>query len=202
MIRPSSSSLRNSSQFAQSPTRLEFAISTRGAHSWVLMTPTGLPDCTSNVSSSAGSRSGASGASCAGQVRAALPVPPYTTRSSGRSATSGSRLFISIRRGASCCQPLQEISLPRAARTGRAPVVVAMTSALADACAREPLLRDIRQVRASRGFCVHRDEVVGGELGRYRVERLFDRVVLLGRLDQRDDVLSGEQVLVIGKGDK
>jgi hypothetical protein len=30
-----------------------------------------------------------------------LPVPPYTTRSSGRSATSGSRLFISIRRAAS-----------------------------------------------------------------------------------------------------
>jgi hypothetical protein len=32
---------------------LELAISTRGAHSWVLITPTGLPDCTSIVSSSA-----------------------------------------------------------------------------------------------------------------------------------------------------
>ena len=42
---------RNSSQFAQSPTRLELAISTRGAHSWVCSTPTGLPDCTSSVSS-------------------------------------------------------------------------------------------------------------------------------------------------------
>ena len=56
MIRPSSSSLRNSSQLAQSPTRLEFAISTRGAHSWVRITPTGLPDCTSSVSSSSRSR--------------------------------------------------------------------------------------------------------------------------------------------------
>src|SRR5687767_15137807 len=51
------------------------------------------------------------------QLRAALPVPPYTTRSCGRSATSGSRLFISIRSAASCGHPLQEIVLPRAART-------------------------------------------------------------------------------------
>ena len=33
-------------------TRLELAMSTRGAHSWVRNTPTGLPDCTSSVSSS------------------------------------------------------------------------------------------------------------------------------------------------------
>ena len=51
MIRPSCSSRRNSSQLAQSPTRFEFAISTRGAHSCVVMTPTGVPDCTSSVSS-------------------------------------------------------------------------------------------------------------------------------------------------------
>ena len=76
MISPSSSSLRNSSQLAQSPTRLEFAISTRGAHSWVFITPTGLPDCTSIVSSGSRSRSVASSASYASQVRAALPVPP------------------------------------------------------------------------------------------------------------------------------
>src|SRR5207248_11371749 len=38
--------------------------------------------------------------------------------SSGRSATSGSRLFISMRRAASCCQPLQVMSVPRGARTG------------------------------------------------------------------------------------
>jgi hypothetical protein len=41
----------------------------------------------------------------AAQLRAALPVPPYTTRSSGRSATSGSRLFMSIRNAASCGHP-------------------------------------------------------------------------------------------------
>ena len=35
MISPAASSLRNSSQLAQSGTRLEFAISTRGACSWV-----------------------------------------------------------------------------------------------------------------------------------------------------------------------
>src|SRR5687768_11473066 len=35
---------------------------------------------------------------------------------SGRSATSGSRLFISMRRAASCCQPRQLISVPRGAR--------------------------------------------------------------------------------------
>ena len=49
---PSSSSRRNSSQVAQSGTRFEFAISTRGAHSCVRNTPTGLPDWTSSVSSS------------------------------------------------------------------------------------------------------------------------------------------------------
>ena len=48
------------------------------------------------------------------------PVPPYTTRSSGRSATSGSRLFISIRSAASCGQPRQESSAPRGACTARA----------------------------------------------------------------------------------
>src|SRR4051795_5518642 len=119
MIRPSSSSLRNSSQLAQSPTRLEFAISTRGAQAWVRITPTGLPDCTSNVSSSSRSRRLARIASYAGQVRAALPVPPYTTSSSGRSATSGSRLFISIRSGASVCQLPAVSSVPVAARTVR-----------------------------------------------------------------------------------
>ncbi len=118
MISPRSSSFRNSSQLAQSPTRLELAISTRGAHSWVRITPTGLPDCTSSVSSSSRSRSVRTSASYAGQLRAALPVPPYTTRSSGRSATSGSRLFISIRSGASVCQDLAVSSVPWAAWMG------------------------------------------------------------------------------------
>src|SRR3712207_7662474 len=46
------SSRRNCGQVAQSPTRLELAMSTRGAHSCVRSTPTGRPDCTSMVSRS------------------------------------------------------------------------------------------------------------------------------------------------------
>src|SRR2546427_7163082 len=42
------------------------------------------------------------------QSRTAFPVPPYTTRSWGRSATSGSRLFMSIRSAASWIQPRSE----------------------------------------------------------------------------------------------
>src|SRR5699024_3601162 len=53
------------------------------------------------------------------QLRAALPVPPYTTRSSGRSATSGSRLFCSIRSGASVWQLLAVIRVPRGLFTSR-----------------------------------------------------------------------------------
>ena len=62
--------------FAQSPTRFEFAISTRGAHSWVRITPTGLPLCTSSVSSSSSVVSARTMASYASHDRAALPVPP------------------------------------------------------------------------------------------------------------------------------
>ena len=47
------------SQVAQCGTRLELAISTRGASSWVRKTPTGLPDWTSSVSSSPRASSGA-----------------------------------------------------------------------------------------------------------------------------------------------
>ena len=61
-----------------------------------------------------------------GSGRAARPVPPYTTRSAGRSATSGSRLFISIRIAASWIQPLQEMEEPRGARTDRGPATVFM----------------------------------------------------------------------------
>src|SRR5690606_3121583 len=43
-------------------------------------------------------------------------MPPYTTRSSGRSATSGSRLFWIIRYAASVSQERQDSSLPRGAR--------------------------------------------------------------------------------------
>src|SRR5947207_398453 len=52
-------------------------------------------------------------------------MPPYTMSCSGRSATSGSRLFISIRSAASCCQPLHEISVPRGARIVRASGIAA-----------------------------------------------------------------------------
>src|SRR5690606_28398356 len=50
------------------------------------------------------------------QSRAARPMPPYTTRSSGRSATSGSRLFWITRYAASVSQERQDSSLPRGAR--------------------------------------------------------------------------------------
>ena len=76
MVRPSDSRRRNSGQVAQSPTRLELASSTRGAHSWVRITPTGRPDCTSIVSSSRSSVSVRTSAWYDGQSRAALPVPP------------------------------------------------------------------------------------------------------------------------------
>ena len=57
MIRPFSSSSRNFSHVAQRPTRLLFAISTRGALACVRKTATGLPLCTSSVSSCSSSRS-------------------------------------------------------------------------------------------------------------------------------------------------
>src|SRR5450631_3977154 len=43
-------------------------------------------------------------------------MPPYTTSSAGFSATSGSRLFISMRSGASVIQERALRVLPRAAR--------------------------------------------------------------------------------------
>ena len=56
-------------------------------------------------------------ASNASQLRAARPVPPYTMSWSGFSATSGSRLFMSILKAASCCQPLQVSAAPVGAIT-------------------------------------------------------------------------------------
>ncbi len=76
MVSPSASSRRNSSQLAQSPTRLELAIRTRGAHSWVRITPTGRPDWTSIVSSCLSVRRVRTMASKERQSRAAFPVPP------------------------------------------------------------------------------------------------------------------------------
>jgi hypothetical protein len=76
MVRPSASSRRNSSHVAHSGTRFELAISTRGAHSCVRHTPTGLPDCTSSVSSPSSRCSSRTIASNAAHERAARPVPP------------------------------------------------------------------------------------------------------------------------------
>ncbi len=53
MVSPSDSSRRNSSHVAHCGTSSELAMSTRGAHSCVRITPTGLPDWTSSVSSPA-----------------------------------------------------------------------------------------------------------------------------------------------------
>ncbi len=128
MVRPICSKRRNSSQVAQSPTKLEFANNTRGAHSCVRNTPTGLPDCTNIVSSGFMVRMVRNMASYASQLRAARPVPPYTTRSSGRSATSGSRLFCNIRYGASICQLAHDNSVPRGAITGRGPDIRLLVS--------------------------------------------------------------------------
>ena len=50
------------------------------------------------------------------QSRAARPMPPYTTSDAGSSATSASRLFCSMRNGASVSQDLQLSVLPRGAR--------------------------------------------------------------------------------------
>src|SRR3954453_5513091 len=46
-------------------------------------------------------------------------MPPYTTSSAGRSATSGSRLFMSIRSAASVCHERHERVEPCGARTTR-----------------------------------------------------------------------------------
>src|SRR5690606_8019562 len=62
---------------------------------------------------------------------AALPLPPYTMSSSGFSATSGSRLFISIRLAASWIQPLAVRFPPRGALTVRLPLMVAPFESLA-----------------------------------------------------------------------
>ena len=51
-------------------------MSTRGAHSWVCITPTGRPDCTSIVSSCLRVVSVRTIASKDFQSRAARPVPP------------------------------------------------------------------------------------------------------------------------------
>src|SRR5579872_4541094 len=120
MVRPCASSSRNVCQLAQAGTSMALEMRTRGAAACVLKTATGLPDCTSSVSSSLSRRKVRTIASNASHERAARPLPPYTTRSCGRSATSGSRLFMSMRMAASCPHPRQVRFEPRGARTTRA----------------------------------------------------------------------------------
>ncbi len=79
----------------------------------------GLSDCTSKVSSSVNFFNVSTIRSKQFQSRAARPMPPYTTSSAGFSATSGSKLFISIRSGASVIQVRALKVLPRAARITR-----------------------------------------------------------------------------------
>ena len=73
-MRPLRSSSLKCSQVAQCGTRFELAIKTRGASACVRKTPTGLPDCTSNVSSLSRRRSTSTIRSKLSQFRAALPV--------------------------------------------------------------------------------------------------------------------------------
>ena len=76
MVRPIRSSSRKTPQVPQWGTRFALAMRTRGASGVVRKMPTGLPDCTRRVSSFSSSRSAATIASKASQLRAARPVPP------------------------------------------------------------------------------------------------------------------------------
>src|ERR1019366_5040534 len=158
MVRPRCSRRRNSSHVAHCGTRLELAMRTRGAHSWVRTTPTGLPDCTSRVSSSSRLRSSRVIASKASHDLTARPVPPYTTKLSGCSATSGSRLFISMRRAASCGQPLHDLCVPLGARTTRGPAVKIPPAASKRPRAVARLWQARTRLREDHG---HRSDIVG-----------------------------------------
>src|SRR5690606_12722600 len=92
---------------------------TRGASSCVRRTPTGFPDWTRSVSSGSRRFKQRTIPSNAAHDRAAWPRPPYTTSRAGSSATSGSRLFISMRSAASASQVLQVRVGPWGARTVR-----------------------------------------------------------------------------------
>ena len=95
----------------------------RAAHrACVRNTATGLPLCTSSVSSSASVRSVRTMASNASHERAARPVPPYTTRSSGRSATSAIEVVHQHAQRGFLLPPRQRALAPRGARTGRGPL--------------------------------------------------------------------------------
>src|SRR5580704_2002123 len=82
----------------------------------------------SNVSSASRRRRHARISSKHSQLRAARPIPPYTTRLSGLSATSGSKLFWIMRYAASDNQFLQVRTDPRGARINRAGSVLRNSS--------------------------------------------------------------------------
>ncbi len=105
---------------ARGPGRHEMAVGEQHARGVLVRPEHGdrLPRLHESVSSGFMPSSVRTIARMASQDRAARPVPPYTTSWSGASATSGSRLFISIRFGASRSQFAAVISVPRGARTG------------------------------------------------------------------------------------
>ena len=72
---------------------VELAMSTRGASLWVRKMPTGLRMHEKRFVILKRAQAGHDPV-VGLQLRAALPMPQYTTSSSGRSATPGSRLFI------------------------------------------------------------------------------------------------------------
>jgi len=80
---------------------------TRGAKAWVRKIPTGFPDWMRRVFVVLQVLQAFDDLQVAIPIPAAFPAPPYTMSSSGFSATSRSRLFMSIRRAASVCQLLQ-----------------------------------------------------------------------------------------------
>ena len=112
IIRPFFSSSSKCFQLAQFGTNWLLLIKTLGASLCVCKMPTGFPLCINRVSSFSKIFNALMILSRASKLRAALPRPPYTIRSSGRSATSGSRLFNNILNAASCIQPLQCSLLP------------------------------------------------------------------------------------------
>src|SRR5215204_3447536 len=112
IINPFFSSSSKCCQLAQLGTSWLLLIKTLGESLCVFRIPTGLPDWINSDSSFSNTFNAAIILSSASKFLAAFPLPPYTIRSSGRSATSGSRLLSNILNAASCIQPLQLSLLP------------------------------------------------------------------------------------------
>jgi len=111
----------NSSHVAHSGTSIEFEIRTRGAHSWVSKTPDRLARLDKEgLVAFQPAKLTHDRVVCLPRA-GGLPRSSVDDEVSGRSATSGSRLFMSIRIAASCGQPRQVISAPRGERTSPLP---------------------------------------------------------------------------------